>query len=90
MVLRAAALFFATILVASGAGCQNACEALADEICGCGLNRSEQNACLEATKASESSRALSERDLAACESKLDTCSCEALASNDPDACGLTK
>ncbi|MBI4817978.1 MAG: hypothetical protein HY791_17080 [Deltaproteobacteria bacterium] len=90
MLLRVAGCLLLGGLLATATGCQSSCESLADTICGCLPNRSEESACAEATKASANARELTDADLAACEAKLDSCTCEALAYEDYAACGLTK
>ena len=79
----------AAILAGGSAGCQSACDALAETICACEPNRTSESACLQAVAAADT-RDVTEAEAADCEQRLDTCTCEALEDGDQVACGLAK
>jgi hypothetical protein len=63
---------------------------LAEQICACELNLREEDACLEAIRATSAGRTPSEAENQICELRLDGCTCEALEKGDLAACGLAK
>ena len=81
----------AALLIAALAapGCKNACEQLADFICSCEPNRSEEVSCQQAVNA-VSNRPVTPADSEQCEIRLDSCTCDALENDDLVACGLGK
>ena len=71
-------------------GCNGPCEELANQICDCELSTSLKNQCLEQVRSAMQNRPVSNEESAACESKLDSCTCDRLDSEDFAACGLEK
>ena len=72
--------------------CDGPCESLADRICSCEPNNTEERGCLEQVKSTMAlpGSAPTTAELERCEVLLDTCDCEALEREDYQACGLTK
>jgi hypothetical protein len=93
-VRRAAASFALAMTAALGlaaplAGCGNACSALSEKICECRPNQPERNACVEQIRLSEIGKdEVSEAEAAACEARLETCTCESIEDGALAACGL--
>jgi hypothetical protein len=73
----------------AGIGCDDACKALAAQICDCEPNRASQLSCENAIKAS-TNREVTVEEAEICEQKLDTCTCAKLEDQDLKACGLAK
>lgn len=87
------ALALSALLLSLGSltsACTPPCEALAQQICACELNRREEEACREAIRAVAAGRTPSEAEDQICEARLDGCTCEALERGDLAACGLAK
>ena len=83
-------LFFG--LIHLSAGCDDACTALAKQICSCEPNRALQLSCEDSIAASSNIN-LSTEESEVCEQKLDTCTCARLEdknAEDLQACGLAK
>ena len=79
-------------LINFSAGCDDACTALAKQICACEPNRALQLSCEDSIAAS-SNISLSTEESEVCEQKLDTCTCARLedkSAEDLQACGLAK
>jgi hypothetical protein len=76
------------VLVGAATGCSNVCEDLASRICGCERNSSSVSACNSKVNADTFGDNPTKKQLDACQAALDTCSCDALACGDFEACGL--
>ena len=83
-----AAIVIAVTMLTGSTGCQDACTGLAEFICSCEPNRREEDSCLQAVRAGRS-RSITEAELAVCEARLDTCTCDTLEDNNLAACGLS-
>ena len=76
--------------------CNGPCESLAERICSCEPNSTEEAGCLEQVRSEMDRLAPTEGQNAACEALLDVpedeggCSCDALEMEDFAACGLSK
>ncbi len=70
--------------------CNGPCESLADKICSCRPNQSEEQGCLQDVKTAMSHFSPTTSEDEFCDQKLDTCDCEALEAEQYDLCGLTK
>lgn len=80
----------ALVVVALAAGtsaCTGPCETLANQICDCRPNRTEQDQCKQQVIAGRGQTVTSDED-SVCDALLDSCTCEALERNDLAACGL--
>ena len=79
-------------LICLSTGCDDACTALAKQICSCEPNRALQLSCEDSIAAS-SNISVSSEESEVCEQKLDTCTCAKLedqSAEDLQACGLAK
>lgn len=79
--------FLALALTVPLHGCSGNCESLAEKICSCRPNRTEENTCLEQIKAGSGLEVTTEQEQI-CSELLDTCTCDALERDDLAACGL--
>ena len=77
----------ALALSAALAGCNGPCQTLADRICACEPNRTEEQSC-QLTVQMRSNLPVSQAEAQVCSDLLDTCDCDALAREDYAACGL--
>jgi hypothetical protein len=89
---RLEALATAVLLssLAAAVGCTSPCEQLADHICECKPNGSEQNACKEQVRAATAQHDVTSAEQQYCSTLLDKCSCNAVDKNDLYSCGLSK
>lgn len=71
-------------------GCGSACEDLADKICKCQPTRLKEDTCRISIDAAKKNMDLSSEQEDVCQEILDSgnCTCEALAAEDYQACGL--
>ena len=79
-------------LISGSVGCDDACTALAKQICACEPNRALQLSCEDSIAASNNI-SISSEESELCEQKLDTCTCAKLedkSAEDLQACGLSK
>lgn len=79
--LASAALFGAT-------ACSGPCETLAEKICSCEINGTQEQSCLLRMQR-VGDRVVSTEEAERCSNLLDTCDCDALDREDYAACGLT-
>lgn len=70
-------------------GCDPPCQSLAQEICNCEPNRTEQDVCFRKLQIRGDLPTNPEEEMA-CSALLETCTCEALAREDLAACGLSR
>ncbi len=87
---RVSAAFIAAFVIFTfgATGCDGPCNSLAERICSCEINGSQEQSCLlriQRAGERETSTAEAER----CSNLLDTCDCQALDREDYAACGLT-
>lgn len=88
---RSFGLLLAGVLgLAPLAGCGNNCESLANLICNCLPNTSEQNACKQQIATASSQRSVTHAEDQYCGKLLQTCTCDALDRGDLVACGYAK
>lgn len=77
----------AALLVAGLAGCDGPCQTLAERICSCEPNSTEEQSCLLKVQIRGDTPLTTEEEMR-CSELLDACSCEALADEDYLACGI--
>lgn len=68
-------------------GCDGPCRSLAERVCSCEPNNTEQQTCLLKVQI-RGDTPVSMAEEARCSELLDSCSCEALADEDYLACGI--
>ncbi|MEL6339298.1 MAG: hypothetical protein AAFZ38_07825 [Myxococcota bacterium] len=71
-------------------GCDDSCLELSKEVCRCESTQSSQSACLQRLDTRTSGRDANPEEIERCNDLLDTCSCDALAVGDYEACGLSE
>jgi hypothetical protein len=82
---------WAALLVAfgaMGAGCGNACQDLANTICGCERNAADKQACLDRVSSDDLASKATNAQQNRCKQLAKTCNCNRLACGDLAACGL--
>ncbi len=84
---RAFAFLLASAALAA-TGCQGPCESLAEKICSCEINGSQEQSCLLRMQR-VGDRDVSTTEAERCSNLLDTCDCDALDREDYAACGIT-
>lgn len=86
--LLAGALLAAVAL----ASCDSPCKDLSEMVCSCERSQLEQQACVRRVDAESSQVPVSEEELEACAAIIESgsCTCEALAEGDLQACGLAR
>lgn len=88
--LRALAAALLSVGLLGTSACDGPCRTLAERICACEFNASEQAACLLEIDSNGNVRMPTAEEDEACMVFLDSCTCEALAAENFAACGLTK
>ena len=83
-------LFLSPLVALSLASCNGPCESLAEKICSCEPNSTEEAGCIEQVRSEMNRITPSASQEEMCDSLLDGCDCEALEREDFAACGLSK
>lgn len=88
--IKAASVLLALVLAGAMSGCKGPCQQLADAICSCKPNQTEQEACIQAVNTASQNNPVTPADEGLCRQAQKTCTCDALADGTVEKCGLAK